>query len=61
MLEEQQQAKKEMTAEQKKKLKAEKDVVEAEFMYAIVDGTREKLGNFRSAVTDVTDATSRRL
>ncbi|KAL1529831.1 hypothetical protein AB1Y20_000763 [Prymnesium parvum] len=40
-------AKKDMTAEQKKKAKAEKDALEANFMYAVVDGQREKLGNFR--------------
>ena len=37
------QAKKAMTNEEKKKLKAEKDLADAPFMYAIVDGQKEKV------------------
>jgi hypothetical protein len=39
--------KKEIGAEEKKKAKAEKDVLEEPFLHAIVDGRKEKLGNFR--------------
>ena len=39
--------KKAMTTEEKKKAKAERDEAEAKFMYATVDGKREKVGNFR--------------
>jgi DNA topoisomerase-1 len=40
-------AKKELTAAQKKELKAAKDELEAPFHYALVDGVKEKVGNFR--------------
>tara|TARA_B110001452_G_scaffold42271_1_gene32427 strand:+ start:859 stop:2181 length:1323 start_codon:yes stop_codon:yes gene_type:complete len=39
--------KKAMTSEQKKAAKAEKDKLEEPFCFAIVDGRKEKLGNFR--------------
>ena len=39
--------KKQMTSEQKKAAKAEKDRLEEPFAFAVVDGRKEKLGNFR--------------
>jgi len=46
-LERQSQAKKELSSEQKKKIKEERDKAEASFTHAVVDGTKERLGNFR--------------
>lgn len=40
-------AKKEMTTEQKKAIKATKDEAEKDFIFALVDGQKEKVGNFR--------------
>jgi len=40
-------AKKAMPAAEKKAIKAEKDVVEAPFMYCMWDGRKQKVGNFR--------------
>lgn len=39
--------KKALPAAEKKKLKAEKDVVEAPYMYCMWDGRKQKVGNFR--------------
>ena len=39
--------KKALSAAEKKKLKAEKDVVEAPYMYCMWDGRKQKVGNFR--------------
>merc|ERR1719453_1266238 len=36
-----------MTAAEKKAIKAEKDKLEDSYLYALVDGRREKVGNFR--------------
>lgn len=46
-LEAQREVKKAMTNEQKKELKAKKDAMEAPFLFAMLNGTREKVGNFR--------------
>nr|POE54113.1 dna topoisomerase 1 [Quercus suber] len=40
-------AKKALPAAEKKKLKAEKDAIEAPFMYCMWDGRKQKVGNFR--------------
>eukprot|EP00850_Spirogloea_muscicola_P022991 SM000322S12508 [mRNA] locus=s322:25149:29542:- [translate_table: standard] len=39
--------KKEMTSEEKKRVKEEKLKMEEKYMYAVVDGVKEKVGNFR--------------
>mmetsp|Transcript_33564 Transcript_33564/g.40569 ORF Transcript_33564/g.40569 Transcript_33564/m.40569 type:complete len:661 (+) Transcript_33564:194-2176(+) len=39
--------KKLLTKEEKLKIKAEKDAVEAKYLWATIDGRREKVGNFR--------------
>ena len=39
--------KKEMTSEEKKRIKAEKDKAEEPYTWATIDGRREKVGNFR--------------
>lgn len=39
--------KKELTAAQKKQLKAEKDVAEDKYKTCLLDGRKEKVGNFR--------------
>ena len=41
------QAKKSLPAAEKKAIKAEKDVVEAPYMYCMWDGRKQKVGNFR--------------
>ncbi|KAK4565441.1 DNA topoisomerase 1 [Recurvomyces mirabilis] len=41
------QTKKALPASEKKKLKAEKDEIEAPFMYCMWDGRKQKVGNFR--------------
>ena len=46
-LDEQSAIKKQMTSDQKKAAKAERDRLEEPFAFAVVDGRREKLGNFR--------------
>jgi DNA topoisomerase I len=43
----QREAKKALPAAEKKKLKAEKDAVEAPYMYCTWDGRKQKVGNFR--------------
>ncbi len=44
---EQREAKKALPAAEKKKLKAEKDAIEAPFMFCTWDGRKQKVGNFR--------------
>ena len=39
--------KKEMTSEEKKRIKAQKDIDEEPYTWATIDGRREKVGNFR--------------
>eukprot|EP00850_Spirogloea_muscicola_P017956 SM000159S01787 [mRNA] locus=s159:266749:269294:+ [translate_table: standard] len=39
--------KKQMTSEEKKRVKEEKLKMEEKYMYAVVDGVKEKVGNFR--------------
>jgi DNA topoisomerase-1 len=39
--------KKEMTSEEKKKIKADRDAAEEKYTWATIDGRREKVGNFR--------------
>jgi DNA topoisomerase IB len=43
----QKEKKKQMTAAEKKQIKAEKDVIEKPYLFATIDGRKEKVGNFR--------------
>lgn len=43
----QKEKKKQLTAAQKKQIKAERDEIEKPYLFATVDGRKEKLGNFR--------------
>lgn len=37
-----------MTAAEKKEAKAKKDEIEASYLYCLLDGRKEKVGNFRA-------------
>jgi DNA topoisomerase-1 len=46
-LEKKKEEKKNLTKEEKKKIKEEKDAIDEKYMYVMVDGKKEKIGNFR--------------